>query len=193
MGNIKAEEAMRELTLMLLYLSRFTQREKFHEATDFYAWKGYDFDILNELDDADYIRQGNHPSRSKSVYITESGMEQAKELGIHTILTSGQQNNCCLGKELLRQLVNHEDGRIRIMAGGGINPQTLKDLLPYTGARAWHMSGKALLQSPMTYRKKNISMGAASLDEFQILRTSASQIRQAKEILAHHKEADHVS
>ena len=57
MGNIKAEEAMRELTLMLLYLSRFTQREKFHEATDFYAWKGYDFDILNELDDADYIRQ----------------------------------------------------------------------------------------------------------------------------------------
>ena len=71
---------MRELTLMLLYLSRFTQREKFHEATDFYAWKGYDFDILNELDDADYIRQGNHPSRSKSVYITESGMEQAKEL-----------------------------------------------------------------------------------------------------------------
>lgn len=25
MGNIKAEEAMRELTLMLLYLSRFTQ------------------------------------------------------------------------------------------------------------------------------------------------------------------------
>ena len=43
MGNIKAEEAMKELTLMLLYLSRFTQGEKFHEATDFYAWKGYDF------------------------------------------------------------------------------------------------------------------------------------------------------
>ena len=79
-GNIKAEEAMKELTLMLLYLSRFAQGEKFHEATDFYAWKGYDFDILNELDDADYIRQGKHPSRSKSVYITESGMELAKKL-----------------------------------------------------------------------------------------------------------------
>ena len=55
------------------------------------------------------------------------------------------------------------------------------------------MSGKALFQSPMTYRKKEISMGAASLDEFQILRTSASQIRQAKKILTHHKEAYHVS
>lgn len=42
--------------------------------------KGYDFDVLNGLDDADYIRQGNHPSRSKSVYITESGKELAKEL-----------------------------------------------------------------------------------------------------------------
>ena len=52
----------------------------FHDSTDFYAWKGYDFYILNELDDADYIRQGKHSSRSKSVYITESGMEQAKEL-----------------------------------------------------------------------------------------------------------------
>ena len=49
MGNIKAEEAMRELTLMLLYLSRFTQREKFHEATDFYAWKGYDIQLGREV------------------------------------------------------------------------------------------------------------------------------------------------
>lgn len=80
MENTKAEEAMRELTLMLMYLSRFTDGEKFNEATDFYAWKGYDFNIINELDDADYIRQGRRPSRSKSVYITESGKEQAKKL-----------------------------------------------------------------------------------------------------------------
>lgn len=41
---------------------------------DFYAWKGYNFNILNELDDEDYIRQGNHLFRSKSVYITETGI-----------------------------------------------------------------------------------------------------------------------
>ena len=53
------------------------QRERYHELSR----SGDDVpDILNELDDADYIRQGNHPSRSKSVYIMESGMEQAKEL-----------------------------------------------------------------------------------------------------------------
>lgn len=80
MSKIKTKEAMRELTMLLIYLSRFTQDEKFSEATDFYAWKGYDFDVLNELCNADYIRQGNHPSRTKSVYITENGIEKAKEL-----------------------------------------------------------------------------------------------------------------
>lgn len=35
MGNIKAEKAMKELTLMLLYLSRFTQGEKFHPSVPF--------------------------------------------------------------------------------------------------------------------------------------------------------------
>lgn len=80
MNKSNIEEAMRELTMILIYLSRFAQDEKFSEAKDFYAWKGYDFDILNELDNADYIRQGSHPSRTKSVYITESGIEKAKEL-----------------------------------------------------------------------------------------------------------------
>lgn len=30
--------------------------------------------------DEDYIRQGSHPSRTKKVYLTESGKEYAKEL-----------------------------------------------------------------------------------------------------------------
>lgn len=80
MENVNAKEAMEELTLMLLYLFRITQEKNFFEATDFYAWKGYDFDILNKLDEAEYISQGRHPSRSKSVYLTEGGIEKAKAL-----------------------------------------------------------------------------------------------------------------
>ena len=66
--------------LILLYLSRFCEGCKFPEATEFYAWKGYDFDILNDLWDKDYIRQGSHPSRTKRVYLTESGLEYARKL-----------------------------------------------------------------------------------------------------------------
>lgn len=80
MDKIKAEQAMKELTMALIYLSRFTEGEKFFQAEDFYAWKGYSFNILNKLDDEDYIRQGNRPSRSKSIYITDAGKTWAKEL-----------------------------------------------------------------------------------------------------------------
>ena len=78
MERTEAKQAMKELTMALLYLSRFCEREKFAEAEHFYAWKGYDFDVLNKLDDEDLIHQGSH--RSKSVYLTEAGKEYARSL-----------------------------------------------------------------------------------------------------------------
>ncbi len=80
MEKTAAKQAMQELTMILLYLSKFTENSRFCESEDYYAWKGYDFNILNGLEEKDYIRQGSHPSRSKSVYITGTGMEEARKL-----------------------------------------------------------------------------------------------------------------
>lgn len=41
------------------------------------SWKGYPFDVLNELTDEDFIRGS---IKSKSVYLTESGIKKAKVL-----------------------------------------------------------------------------------------------------------------
>ncbi len=78
MDKIDAKTALEELSMMLIYLSHFTERNRFANSDDKYAWKGYDFDILNQLDEKDYIRQGSH--RSKSMYITKEGEAKAKEL-----------------------------------------------------------------------------------------------------------------
>lgn len=59
------EKAAKELTMLLMYLTRFNERSRFESDLDM-AWKGYDFDIINELDEEGYIRQGSH--RSKSVH-----------------------------------------------------------------------------------------------------------------------------
>ena len=80
MDKTNAEDAMKELTMLLMYLSRFSEKDRFSDGKDFYAWKGYDFDVINSLDEEDYIRQGSHPSRTKSVYITETGIDYAKKL-----------------------------------------------------------------------------------------------------------------
>ena len=78
MEKVSSKDAMKELTLLLMYLSRFTDGENFSEAKDFYAWKGYDFGVINKLDEEEPIHQGRY--RSKSVYLTEKGIEEAKKL-----------------------------------------------------------------------------------------------------------------
>lgn len=74
----ETKKAIKELTLLLMYLNRFTDEKNFKTTKDFYAWKGYNFDIINELDEEDFIYQGKY--RNKSVYITEKGIKEAKEL-----------------------------------------------------------------------------------------------------------------
>lgn len=109
--------------------------------------------------------------------------EQAKHLGIHTILTSGQKDNCRAGKELLRELVAMENGEITIQVGSGVDASAIRELAPYTKAHAFHMSGKLVLDSPMIYRKENVNMGLPSLSEFEIFRTDPEKIREARTVL----------
>lgn len=74
----ETKKAIKELTLLLMYLNRFTEEKEFKTAKDFFTWKGYNFDTINELDNEDFIYQGKY--RNKSVYITEKGIEEAKKL-----------------------------------------------------------------------------------------------------------------
>ncbi len=78
MNKTDAKTAMEELSMILIYLSHFTERDRLADPDNKYAWKGYDFDILNQLDEKDYIRQGSQ--RSKSMYITKDGEAKAKDL-----------------------------------------------------------------------------------------------------------------
>lgn len=110
-------------------------------------------------------------------------LEEAKELGINTILTSGAEDNCAAGKELIRQLVERSEGKIDILVAGGVNGQVIEELQPFTGATSFHMSGKITLDSRMEYRTGRVHMGLPSLSEYEIFQTSEEKIREAKEIL----------
>jgi Domain of unknown function (DUF6429) len=64
-----------ELTLLLLYLTSFTDDFGLGEVKR--SWKGYPFESLNELNENKYII-GN--KRSKSVQFTKEGIKQAQKL-----------------------------------------------------------------------------------------------------------------
>lgn len=65
---------VKELTMMLLYLTSWTEKDIDGCQR---SWKGYDFDVLNELAEEGFISDSK---RSKSVVLYEGGIDMAKEL-----------------------------------------------------------------------------------------------------------------
>ncbi|HAM38322.1 MAG: hypothetical protein A2474_08300 [Elusimicrobia bacterium RIFOXYC2_FULL_34_12] len=80
MDQQQLNQKIEELTLLLLYLTHWTEKgfkpsEPIHR-----SWKGYSFDALNKLVDEGYLVGVKHPGSSKSVIFTDEGLTKAKEL-----------------------------------------------------------------------------------------------------------------
>lgn len=110
-------------------------------------------------------------------------LEQAIGIGVNTILTSGQKNTCTEGKELLKELIKTAAGRLDILVGSGVNADMIRSLIPELGPSSYHMSGKVVLDSGMTYRKEGVSMGIPGIGEYEVFRTDAEEIRRAKAVM----------
>ena len=110
-------------------------------------------------------------------------METCIQMGVDTILTSGQKSSAMEGRKLLSELMKRAAGRIEILAGAGITPEVIRQLYPMTGITSYHMSGKKVQDSRMEFRREEVPMGISGLDEFGIWQTDERQVRQAAEIL----------
>lgn len=112
----------------------------------------------------------------------DEALETAKELGIVSILTSGGYASAIEGMEVLDRLKRHA-GNVDIMAGAGMNAETIRHMKEHTALTAFHMSGKRTLPSKMQYRNPRVNMGLPTLSEYEIIQTDTAQIRAAREVL----------
>ena len=110
-------------------------------------------------------------------------MIQAIELGIDTVLTSGQKNCCTDGKELLKNLLEVAGKDITVMVGSGVNAAVIEEFLREAPFEAFHMSGKKTVQSEMEYRKPDVSMGLPMMSEYERYVTDAEAIRRAVAVI----------
>ena len=110
-------------------------------------------------------------------------LDQAKELGIRTILTSGQADVCIHAIPLLSRLCGQAGDSLTILAGAGSNEEAVRLLLVHTPLTAFHMSGKKILKSGMRFRNPNVSMGLPGLSEYEIWRTDPESIRAVRRLL----------
>lgn len=112
-----------------------------------------------------------------------AALETAREMDLCTILTSGQAASAPQGAALLRQLTERAGKDVEILAGAGVSAQNIPVLAAQTGVRAFHLSGKQVLQSRMTFRREGVPMGLPGFSEFEVWQTSEANIRAARQAL----------
>lgn len=112
-----------------------------------------------------------------------SELEHARQLGVSTILTSGQASSCLAGLSVLNRLAAAAGNDITILAGAGIDADAVKILLADTNLTAFHMSGKKTVNSGMLFRNPFVNMGLPGLSEYDIWQTDAAKVRAVRALL----------
>jgi copper homeostasis protein len=65
-------------------------------------------------------------------------MEDLKEIGVNRVLTSGGMTNVADGIETLKTLVENSGPSLRVIAGGGITFENVRDVVSRSGVREVH-------------------------------------------------------
>ena len=74
------EQALEELSLMLMYLTRKQDNNEFFPFKEL-SWKGYDFDTMDRLEQKELLWQPrSRRGYEKYLYLTEAGRKKAREL-----------------------------------------------------------------------------------------------------------------
>lgn len=110
-------------------------------------------------------------------------LEDCIEVGFDRILTAGQQAQASKGAKLIGELVQKANGRIAIMAGSGVNENTVGPIVKQSGVREIHFSATAFDDSPMTYKNPNIAgMGSEEGSEFKLRTVDPERIKKIRSI-----------
>lgn len=107
-----------------------------------------------------------------------ASLEKIISTGAHRILTSGQHPNAIEGKELLQRLVKKSNNRITIMPGAGINAGNILEIIQSTQANEFHLSGKALVKSQMTFENSKVQFSQNGISENDYFETEIEKIRR---------------
>ena len=105
-------------------------------------------------------------------------IDQLAEMGFSRILTSGGCATAEEGIHHLREWQRHAEGKITLMAGGGINEHNIRRIYEETGITAFHFSAREQFPSRMTYRNERAFMGKAGADEFSIEYSTEEKVRR---------------
>ncbi|MFZ1806692.1 MAG: copper homeostasis protein CutC [Cyclobacteriaceae bacterium] len=110
-------------------------------------------------------------------------LEDCIEIGFDRILTSGHRLKAIDGVDLIAELVKKANGRIAIMAGSGVNEDTVKEIVKTTGVKDVHFSATAFSDSKMQFRNPHIAaMGDDAGSEFKYRTVDPERVKSIRSL-----------
>lgn len=91
-----------------------------------------------------------------AVHDPEAALEEVIALGCERVLTSGGRASALEGAEAIAARVRQAAGRTRVMAGAGIRPENVRELLARSGVEEVHASARVLRRSAMRWRNTGL-------------------------------------
>ncbi len=112
-----------------------------------------------------------------------AALDAACDLGIQTILTSGQMATAPMGAENLREFRMYAADRIHLMVGSGVSAANIPALYRETGICHFHLSAKQSEPGPMEYRREGVPMGLPMASEFDRQYASPAAVKAARQAI----------
>jgi copper homeostasis protein len=109
--------------------------------------------------------------------VTEA-IEALVRCGVDRVLTSGQGNSAKEGLATLVKTVAAARGRIRIMACGGLDADTIAEVYLGSGVDELHFAAPRQKESGMRYRNIGVMMGEEAAEtEFVVTATDGATVK----------------
>jgi copper homeostasis protein len=116
----------------------------------------------------------------------ERALEDVIESGVDRVLTSGGEQTAMLGCRRIRELVRAAQGRIGLMAGGGVRAENVQEIAHATGAVEFHAALRSTIPSPVKYQVQNVHLGDPGVDDYArsvVWKADVRTLRQAMDAI----------
>ena len=93
-------------------------------------------------------------------------LEDVIDSGVDRVLTSGGEPAALSGSSSIRSMVQAAEGRIAVMAGGGVRAENVQEIAQATGALEFHASLRSTYPSPVRYQVQKVHLGDPGIDDY---------------------------
>ncbi|MGH9586948.1 MAG: copper homeostasis protein CutC [Acidobacteriaceae bacterium] len=104
----------------------------------------------------------------------EGALEDVIRAGADRVLTSGAEPTAMQGRNQISRLIQASSARIRVMVGGGVRADNVRQIAQATHAREYHASLRRTVPSSIKYQRHKIHLSNMGTDEYahNVVRTA---------------------